>query len=54
VAEQRSLVAPQTVQAPPLTPQVLTEAARQLLAAQQPPGQEKASQTQVPLAQRCP
>ncbi|MEP6652412.1 MAG: hypothetical protein ABJA82_03585 [Myxococcales bacterium] len=53
-AEQRSAVIPQARQAPPAAPQLVSEAARQVVPEQHPPGHEVASHTQLPARQRCP
>jgi hypothetical protein len=47
-------VAEHDAQAPPTAPQLASDRVLQAPAAQQPLGQEKASQTQVPLTQRWP
>jgi hypothetical protein len=54
VAEQASASSPQSVQAPPFTPQVAETCWAQAPAWQQLPGQERASHTQAPPLQRWP
>jgi hypothetical protein len=54
-ATQESLVdGSQVAQAPPAVPQVITDGALQLPLAQQPFGQELASQAHAPFAHSCP
>ena len=54
VVQRSELLTAQAKHVPPFTPQVVIEAGRQTPAAQQPAGQDRASQTQLPLAQRWP